>query len=115
MHRHNYVAQTRACSNSVFGRLKLTCDTRVIHFDYTLEAALAWTKKKRSIRNEKLKANRVSETEEQRKERMRIRRENDRARRRTKKKKQEGKKKSSETEKHKKQCPYGHSQKIEAR
>ena len=31
---------------------------------------------KRSLRNEKLKANRVSETEEQKKERLRIRREN---------------------------------------
>ena len=35
------------------------------------------TKKKRSLRNEKLKANRASETEEQRKERLRIRRENE--------------------------------------
>ena len=43
--------------------------------------------KKRSLRNEKVKANRTSETEEQRKERLRIRRENDRARRRTKEKK----------------------------
>ena len=34
--------------------------------------------KKRSLRNEKLKANRTSETEEQRKERLRIRREKDR-------------------------------------
>ena len=34
------------------------------------------TKKKRSFRNEKLKANRASETEEQRKEKLRIRREN---------------------------------------
>ena len=58
--------QTRACSKS----------TRVTHFDYT-RAALAWTKKKRSLRNEKLKANRGSETEEQRKERLRIRRENE--------------------------------------
>ena len=33
--------------------------------------------KKRSLRNEKLKANRTSETEEQRKERLRIRREKD--------------------------------------
>ena len=40
--------------------------------------------KKRSLRNEKLKANRTSE---QRKERLRIRREKDRARRRTKGKK----------------------------
>ena len=43
--------------------------------------------KKRSLRNEKLKANRISETEEQRKERLRIRREKDRARRRSKGKK----------------------------
>ena len=43
--------------------------------------------KKRSLRNEKLKANRTSETEEQMKERLRIRREKDRARRRTKGKK----------------------------
>ena len=53
-----------------FGRLKLACDTRLIHFNYI----------KRSLRNEKLKANRASETEEQRKERLRIRREKDRAR-----------------------------------
>ena len=39
-------------------------------------------KKKRSLRNEKLKANRASETEEQRKERLRIRHKKDRARRR---------------------------------
>ena len=39
--------------------------------------ALAWTKKKRSLRNEKLKANRASDTEEQRKERLRIRHENE--------------------------------------
>ena len=40
-------------------------------------AALAWTKKKCSPRNEKLKANIASETEEQIKERLRIRRENE--------------------------------------
>ena len=40
--------------------------------------------KKRSLRNEKLKADRTSGTEEQRKESLRIRREKDRARRRTK-------------------------------
>ena len=40
-------------------------------------AAVAWTKKKHSHRNEKLKAKRASETEEQRKERLRIRRENE--------------------------------------
>ena len=35
------------------------------------------TKKKRSLRNEKLKANRASQTEEQRKDRLRIRCENE--------------------------------------
>ena len=59
-------------------------------------AALAWTKKKRSLRNEKLKANRASDTEEQRKERLRIRREMRKIR------------KTRET-------TPGHSQKIEAR
>ena len=36
------------------------------------------TEEKRSLRNEKLKANRASQTEEQRKERLRIRREKER-------------------------------------
>ena len=54
--------------------------------------------KKRSLRNEKLKADRTSETEEQRKESLRIRREKDRARRRTK-----GKKRSPETDDYEKQ------------
>ena len=58
------------------GQLKQTCDTCVIHYNYYARAALAWTKKKRSIRNEKLKANRASVIEEQRKEMLRIRREN---------------------------------------
>ena len=49
--------------------------------------------------NEKLKANRASETEEQRKERLSIGCEKDRARRITKKL-QEEKKTSSETEDH---------------
>ena len=52
---------------------------------------------------QKLKANRTSETEEQRKESLRKGRESDRARRR-KKKTQEGKKRSSQTENHEKQC-----------
>ena len=47
---------------------------------------MAWTKKKHSLRNEKLKANRASEAEEQRKERLRIIREN------------------KKTENHEKQC-----------
>ena len=55
--------------------------------------------KKTFTYNEKLKANRASETEEQRKERLRIRRE----RRRTKKL-QEKRKGSSKTEDHEKQC-----------
>ena len=54
--------------------------------------------KKRSLRNEKLKANRTSETEEQRKERLRIRHEKDGARRRTK-----GKKRSPDTDDYEKQ------------
>ena len=54
--------------------------------------------KKRSLRNEKLKANRTSETEEQRKERLRIRRKKDRARRRT-----NGKKRSPDTDDYEKQ------------
>ena len=57
-----------------------------------------------SLRNEKLKANRASETEEQRKERLRNRRENDRARRRTQKLQEENKR-SSGTENHEKQHP----------
>ena len=41
----------------------------------------AGKKKQRSLRNEKLKANRASVTEEQRKEKLRIRRKKDRAKR----------------------------------
>ena len=52
----------------------------------------------RSLRNEKLKADRTSETEEQRKERLRIRCKKDRARRRTK-----GKKGSPDTDDYEKQ------------
>ena len=48
-----------------------------VSFRLYARAALAWTKKKCSLRNEKLKANRASETEEQIKERLRIRRENE--------------------------------------
>ena len=58
--------------------------------------------KKKFTSNEKLKANRASETEEQMKERLRIGREKDRARRTTQKL-QEEKKRSSETEDHEKQ------------
>ena len=56
------------------------------------------TKKKRSLRNEKLKANRASETEEQRKERLRI----------------EDKTRKCENREPRETAP-GHSQKIEAR
>ena len=84
-----------------FVRLKPTYDTLVIHFDYYTRAALARTKKKRSFKNGKLKANRASETEEQRKERLRIGREKDRTRRITKKL-QEEKKWLSKTEDHEK-------------
>ena len=59
-------------------------------------------KGKRSLRNEKLVPNRASETEEQRKERLRIRRENNRATRTTKNL-QEEKYSSSQTEDHEKQ------------
>ena len=58
------MGQTRTCSKSVWGGYSLQLYAR---------AALAWTKKKRSLRNEKLKANRAKE---QRKEMLRIRREN---------------------------------------
>ena len=50
----NHVNQTRACSKSVLGS----------HPYYSLRlyarAALVWTEEKRSLRNEKLKANRAS-------------------------------------------------------
>ena len=65
--------------------------------------------KNRSLRNEKLKADRTSETEEQRKESLRIRREKDKARRRTK-----GKEKVARLRQLRETAP-GHSQKIEAR
>ena len=60
--------------------------------------------KKLSLRNEKLKAKRASETEEQMKERLRIRCEKNRAARRRTKKLQEVKKSSSETEYNEKKC-----------
>ena len=66
------------------GQLKQPMAPVFIHFYYTARAVLAWTKKKPkktcSHRHEKLKANRASETEKQRKERLRIGREKDRAR-----------------------------------
>ena len=71
MHRRNYVAQTRAYSKSdLVG--KNPPMTPVLFILLYARAALARTKKKRSPRNGKLKANRASETEEQRKEMLRI-------------------------------------------
>ena len=67
--------------------------------------------KKRSL-NEKRKANRASETEEQRKERLRIRREKDRERRITKTTR--GKETVIRNRRPRETAP-GHSQKIEAR
>ena len=89
------------------GRLKPNCDTHIVHFYIMLEQLQHGQKRsknnnKYSLRNEKLKANNASETEEQRKERLRIRGKKNGARRRTKKL-QEEKKRSSETEYHKKQ------------
>ena len=74
----------------------ITWTTRTLKVFFSMDEKVA--KKKRSLRNEKLKANRTSETEEQRKERLRIRREKDRARRRTK-----GKKRSPDTVDYEKQ------------
>ena len=74
-----------------------TRDTRIIptisYSNFSMDK-----KESCSLINDKRKVNRASETEEQRKERLRIRREKDRARRRTK-----GKKRSSETDDHEKQ------------
>ena len=66
------MAQMRACSKSVLGG-KIRPVTLVLFiFRLYARAALAWTEDRRSHRNEKLKANRAPETEEQRKERLRI-------------------------------------------
>ena len=75
--------------------------TTVLFISYYYAIALAWTKKKlkKSVHLEMRNlANRTSETEEQRKERLRIRCEKDRARRRTK-----GKKRSPDTDDYEKQ------------
>ena len=69
--------QTRACSKSVLGGKIRRSDT-YYSFRLYARADLAWTEEKRSFRNEKLKANRASQTEEQRIERLRIRREKER-------------------------------------
>ena len=65
-----------AHAQSQFGAVKTDLQHPCYSFRLYARSALAWTKKKRSLRNEKLKTNRASETEEQRKERLRIRREN---------------------------------------
>ena len=88
---------------SQFGQLKPTCDTHIILL--YARAPIAWTKKKPkkcSLRNEKLKENRASETEELRNERLRIRREKDREPKNYKR----GKEKVVETEDHKKKIEH---------
>ena len=70
-------------------------------------------KKVRSLRNEKLKSERASETEEQRRERLRIRREIDRARKITKKTTR-GKVKVV-TNRRPRETSLGHFQNIEAK
>ena len=67
-------------------RLELLLGILNSTFIRPVRAALAWSKKKpkkqqHSLRNEELNANRASDTEGQRRERLRIRREKDRARR----------------------------------
>ena len=52
----NHVNQTRACSKSVLGG-KIRPVTPVL---FVSRAGLVWTEEKRSLRNEKLKANRAS-------------------------------------------------------
>ena len=49
-----------AHAQSHFGAVKTDLYTRVIDFDYALESSFSMTEKKRSLRNEKLKANRAS-------------------------------------------------------
>ena len=66
--------------------------------------------KQRSLRNEKLKANRASVTEEQRRECLKIRREKDRAKNKTKKLQEEEEKVVSN--RRQRESAPGHSQKI---
>ena len=56
--------------------------TPLLFISYIIMMDEKEAEKKSSLTNEKLKVNRTSETEEQRKERLRIRPEKDRARRR---------------------------------
>ena len=63
----NYVAKIRAFSRSVLGRSRPVTPILFTHLLYA-RVTLAWTKKKpkkNSLRNEKLKAKRASETVEQ--------------------------------------------------
>ena len=72
----------------------------------------AKTNEQRSLRNEKLKANRASVTEEQRRERLRIRRE--KVEQKEQKKLQEEEVEVVSNRRQRESAP-GHSQKIEAR
>ena len=67
---------TCAHAQSQFWAVKTDLCHPCYSFRLYARAAVAWTKKKSSLRNEKLGANRALETEEQMKERLRIRREN---------------------------------------
>ena len=56
----NHVNQTRACSKSVLGGKIRPVTSLYYSFRLYARAALVWTEEKRSLRNEKLKANRAS-------------------------------------------------------
>ena len=56
----NHVNQTRACSKSVLGGKIRLVTSPYYSFRLYARAALVWTEEKRSLRNEKLKANRAS-------------------------------------------------------
>ena len=99
-HQNHSECSVKSCTiRKVSGNAKLLYvnQDKIIH----ARAALAWTKKKRSLRNGNLKQIEL-QTEEQRKERLRIGCEKDRART-INKILQEEKKRSSETEDHEKQ------------
>ena len=72
--RRNYAAHTHAQSH--FGAVKTDLCHPCYSFRLCTRAALAWTKKKRSLRNGKLKENGASATEDTGKKKLRIRREN---------------------------------------
>ena len=70
MSRRNYVSHAHA--HSRFWAVKTVTPVFLL-FRQRAIAALAWTKKKRSLRKRNfIKGNRASETEEQMKERLRI-------------------------------------------